>query len=118
MSRAAEVADRILSQIDHMRPDHLIPGRHVGARRIDGGVEVTLPEYGRSSRITYDEGNDLYSVEVTARDQETGQVTQNGYVGVYCDQLGEMVWGKDSKPWTQPFGQIIDTNTGEVRVEW
>jgi hypothetical protein len=38
--------------------------------------------------------------------------------GIYCDQLGELIFGEDAKQWSQPFGGIVDMDTGEKIAEF
>jgi hypothetical protein len=102
------IHNTILSQIDHMRPAHLEPGKHVGAKAIDEmTIEITVVPTGRVARIRYEEGPDLYSVTVFKRDD-----TVTEHERVYCDQLGELVFGADAGEWTMPFGgiQILDAD--------
>jgi hypothetical protein len=106
------IHNTILSQIDHMRPAHLEPGKHVGAKVIDGTtIEITVVPTGRVVRVRYDEGWDLYAVTVFKRDDS---VTE--HERVYCDQLGELVFGADAGEWTMPFGgiQILDADGNVV----
>jgi hypothetical protein len=111
-STNTRVAETILAQVDSVRPDSLTPGKDVGATAITNGVEITTLATGRRVRIVYDADLDLYDVTVTDGEEH------NTHEGCYCDQLGEIVWGEDAKPWTLPLGGIIDLDTGEELERW
>lgn len=101
-----QIHQTIMGQIDHMKPAHLEPGKHVGAKVFNATtLEITVVPTGRVVRVAYNEGADLYDVTVFKRDD-----TVEEYEGVYCDQLGEMVFGADTGEWSLPFGgiQILD----------
>lgn len=108
------IHETMMGQIDNMRPEHLIPGKHVGAKVVDDlTLEITVVPTGRVVRVSYMEGPDLYAVTVFKRDN-----TVEEHEGIYCDQLGELVFGEDAGEWTMPFGgiQILDEN-GKVIEE-
>jgi hypothetical protein len=100
----------IARQIHNAKPDGLVPGRDVGfeplgedslivrlAVEIRPGLRVT------SLRVvvTYDHGRDDYDVRLET-DSESKDLDR-----VYCDQLGELIFGEDAKPWDEPMGAII-----------
>lgn len=105
------VAETIAGQLHNMKPDHLVPGVDVGMKPVEGGIEVMIlrPER-KIARVIYDEGLDLYDVTVTRE----GEAPQE-FSGVYCDQLGEIVWGDDAKEFSLPMVQILGDD-GEWQV--
>jgi hypothetical protein len=106
-----QIAETIAGQLHSMKPDHLIPGKDVGMVAIDKGVIVSMAS--RIVTIVLDEAADLYGVTIDEEDSPT-----RVFDGIFCDQLGELVWGDDAKPWNLPFGGIIDMETGETIAEW
>src|SRR3954454_6732690 len=88
MDEPNQLHETILGQIDNMRPAHLIPGEHVGAKVVDKNtVEILVVPTGRTTRISYVQGADLYAVTIFKHDD-----TVEEHERVYCDQLGEMVF--------------------------
>ena len=101
--KSNQIHQTIAQQIDHMKPDHLRPGIDVGMEPLDATtlrvlVRVDHDAFARFD-IRYDEGRDTYVF--TAGDDEP-------ISDIYCDQLGELVFGENAKPWTQPLVQISD----------
>lgn len=97
-----QTVENIVAQIDHMKPDHLIPGVDIGMT-VDGDVLIVniLPG-ARRVEIGYDIGADLYTAVVYADGKRTE------FDSVFCDQLGELCFGEQAKPWTMPFFEITD----------
>lgn len=114
---ANHIHQSIAQQIDHMKPGDLTPGVDIGMAPLN---ETTLlvrvlpaqPNDARSldAHITLDQGRDLYDVTIFQRGEK--QVIE----GVFCDSLGELVFGEDAEPWTQAFGgiQILDADGNVV----
>lgn len=103
----------IAHQVAHMKPDHLVPGKHVGMEIVD---EKTLrvgilTDEGVNTRIVeieYDEGPDTYKCRVIHRpDQYTAWTMEPQIENVFCDDLGEIVFQDEAKPWTMPHGEIV-----------
>ena len=118
------IAETIVQQLDHTRPDRYTPGVDVGAVKLystetegiytskgadkdEIGVEMIFPGEGRSVGIIYDKGWDEY---IVVQDwQEPGverQVTKN----VDCTTIGRFVWGVHAKPWTAPTVSVSIIN--------
>lgn len=98
-------------QIDNQRPPHLLPGKHVGMAVVDD--TTLLVQVGPTARLVivrYCPGPDLYSVTVDAYGSEVAD-----YDGVYCDMLGDLIFGVDAVPASYPMVEliIIDPDTGD-----
>lgn len=106
--------ENIAMQIDHQKPDNLVPGRDVGMSALNATtVLVVVGPYDLAAAIEYDVDGDWYNVTVTTNVSE--RPTQHIYERVYCDQLGELVFGANAKPWTMPFG-AVETYDNEGNV--
>src|SRR3954466_9320177 len=103
-----EVHQSIAMQIDSMKPDHLRPGLDIGMEPIDETtLRIILPAKRAYVDVRYDRGPHTYTVTATARAPlgATSVLVQRDPISdVYCDQLGEMVFGEDAKEWSLPFG--------------
>jgi hypothetical protein len=116
-----ETHQSIAQQIDNMKPDHLRPGIDVGMEVIDEAtLRIVLPAKRAYVDIRYDSGPDTYTV--TATDRATLGATSvlvehDPISGIYCDQLGEFVFGDDAKDWDLPFGGI-STDGGQTWTEF
>jgi hypothetical protein len=110
-----QIHQTIAYQIDNQRPPHLVPGRHVGME-VTGplSVRVTVVPTGLRAIVTYNEGSDLYELAITTHAGETTL-----YDGVYCDMLGDLIFGVDAEAASFPMvGLIIlDPETGDVTEE-
>jgi len=96
------IHETMAQQIDHQRPRHLTPGRDIGIEVKDANsIAITVPSMKMQATLEYLPGPDLYSLEIL-RDDE---ITEHDRV--YCDQLGELLFGSDAEPWTQPIGGLI-----------
>lgn len=119
---AGPIHQSIAQQVDHMKPDHLRPGIDIGMEVLTATtLRVLLPYIGAHVDVTYEEGADLYTVTRTEQakiGQLVMQVEREPLTGIYCDQLGELIFGEDAKQWTQSFGGIVDPDTGETIVEF
>lgn len=106
----------IAQQIDHMKPDHMVPGKNVGMEILnETSLRVgLLDDRGFCYSVTtveLDEGADLYNVQTITRTTATEPWSVGEKIeGVFCDQLGEFVFGDDAKPWTQKFGEVVSFN--------
>jgi hypothetical protein len=116
-----EVHQSIAMQIDSMKPDHLRPGIDVGMEPIDDTtLRIILPAKRAYVDVRYDSGPDTYTVTPTDRATlgKTSVLVQRDPISdVYCDQLGEMVFGEDAKEWSLPFGGI-STDGGKTWEEF
>jgi hypothetical protein len=102
----------IAFQIDNQRPAHLVPGKHVGMEVVDAdSLRVIVLPTGIRAVVTYQHGPDLYAVSVT---NHAGEVTM--FDGVYCDMLGDLIFGVNAEPATYPMVELVvlDPETGEV----
>jgi len=113
-----EIHESIAQQIDHMRPPQMRPGYDVGIEILDEStVRVVLyphdAEQRRSVDVRYDAGPDTYTVTAHPPGAQGDPISD-----VYCDQLGELIFGNAALPWRQPFGgiQILDEH-GDVESE-
>jgi hypothetical protein len=117
-----ETHQSIAQQVDHMKPDHLRPGVDVGMEVIDEAtLRILLPYKGGHVDVRYDQGPDTYTVTRTETVKLGSLVMpceRDPISDIHCDQLGELVFGEDAKPWRQPFGGIVDMDTGETIVEF
>lgn len=107
-----QIHQTIAQQIDHMKPEHMEPGVDVGMEPCDATTlrivtHVRDAERRRAFDVSYDEGADLYNV-VCYPPGAAADPERDVHTGVFCDQLGELVFGDDAKPWTQSFGAITD----------
>jgi hypothetical protein len=107
----------IAGQVDNMRPPHLTPGQDVQMEVVD---EITLrvlvkrPAI-RLVDIRYDAGPDTYTV--TPYTIVDGKATPGKPLSdVYCDQLGDMVFGEVAEDWTLPF-VVIETIDKDGNVD-
>ena len=99
----SNIQQTIAGQVDHQKPDAYRPGIEVGMGIVGSDtVVVFVPPLRTIAVVTYNEGHDLYEVTVS---DATPKVRE--YEGIYCDQLGDLVFGADSEQWTLPFGGII-----------
>ena len=112
-----QIHHNIAQQIDHMKPDHLRPGIDVGLEVLDATtLRVLLPGKQAQVDVRYDEGGDDYTVtryEHAKLGKLAVMVEREPLTGVYCDQLGELIFGDDAKQWSQPFGGV-STDGGET----
>jgi hypothetical protein len=116
-----QIHQNIAQQVDSMKPDHLRPGIDVGMEPIDRTtLRVLLPYRGGHVDVRYDEGPDTYTVTRTDT-VKLGHLVmpceREPLSDVYCDQLGELVFGDDAKGWSQPFGGI-STDGGQTWKEF
>jgi hypothetical protein len=98
-------------QIDNQRPPHLLPGRHVGMAVVDETtLLVVVGPTARLAVVRYCPGPDLYSVTVNSYGGEV-----EDFDGVYCDMLGDLIFGIDAVPASYPMVElvILDPVTGE-----
>lgn len=107
-----QILEQMAAQIDHVKPDHLVPGQTIGMRvKNDTTLIVEVPCMRLQATVEYLPGPDLYSVEVL-RDDEV-----SSFERVYCDQLGELIFGEAASEWTMPFVEIYVPNP-EQPDEW
>jgi hypothetical protein len=107
-----DLHETIAYQIDNMRPPQLLPGQHIGIGIVDETtVLVLVAPTATLAVIRYLPGPDLYSVTV---DRWRGEVSD--FDEVYCDQLGDLIFGVDAERWSLPFGgvQILDADGNVV----
>jgi hypothetical protein len=115
----SQIHQTIAQQIDHTKPDDLKPGVDVGMQAIDDcTLAVVMPKAGTRVDVRYDAGPDTYTLTRSERVGEIWVSTKPPMSDVYCDQLGELIFGSDAKPWSQPFGGIVDMDTGETIAEF
>lgn len=107
--KPTDLHQTIAAQIDNMKPADLRPGIDVGMEPLNDTtllvrVLPATPNDARSRdvQITYDEGPDLYNVAVF----RLGERTE--HERIYCDQLGEIVFGSEAEAFTMPMVQISD----------
>lgn len=106
----SDIQNTIAAQVAHMKPEHLRPGLDVGMEEgPDSNTLVikiltelfpgnrTVVVLHREVRITYVEGRDTYDVVVEGKDG--AQTFEN----VYCDMLGQFVFGNEAKPFDMPM---------------
>jgi hypothetical protein len=91
-----EIAETIARQIDHQKPDKCEPGRDVQMAIANDTLLVAVIPLETVAHISYDKGMDLYSVAL-----HKGTDNKKDFDGVHCNQLGEIIFGKKAKPWTQ-----------------
>ena len=104
--QANEIHETIASQIHHMKPAHLEPGKHIGMAPVDDETLLILvAPTATLAVVRYERGQDLYSVVVNRFGHEV-----RDYDGVFCDQLGDLIFGVDGERWTMPFGAVITEN--------
>lgn len=122
------VANNIAEQLHHTKPDHLEPKIDVGMTQMpdDAGVVVSilarprpghdLDGYGRRVEIVYDEGRDIYDLWI--REQKPGErKTVRHLEGMFADQLGELVWGEEAKPYEMPMFELLEWKEDETMDE-
>lgn len=115
MQEPTDIQLEIARQVAHMKPAHLRPGTDVVFLPIDDdSLAVWVRTDNTKALVTYDAGRDTY---VLARQRVTDETAQM-FDDVYCDQLGELIFGSDAKGWTMPFGEIYtdDGNGGWTKV--
>jgi hypothetical protein len=109
-----QIHQTIAAQLDSVRPDHFKPAVDAFMRIVDDAtVRIGVPHLDRIVDVRYDPGGDHYDVTIVSPETEAERIT-----GAYCDQLGRLVWGELAKPWSLPFGGIVDMDTGETIAEW
>jgi hypothetical protein len=102
-------------QIDHMKPAHLEPGRHIGMAVVDETTLLVLViPTATIAIVRYCQAGDDYSVTVNRQ----GKPVQD-HDRIYCDQLGDLIFGIDASEWTMPFGgiQVIDGDGNVISEE-
>jgi hypothetical protein len=113
-----DIHQTIAAQIDNMKPAHLTPGVDIGMAPVnETTLAVVFPERHERFDITYDEGRDLYNVTRSTRPVPSVRIwlAHDPLEGVFCDQLGEILFGSEAEPWTLPFGYIL-TEDGVTRL--
>lgn len=133
----SDVPEIIAGQLHHTKPDALTPGTHVGMVPLASALGVYIGPRDRVAVVAYNAGSDEYDVAVapappvhTARaltdlmtwlleslvtNAHVSSEVAKLYRGVYCDQIGEFVWGDDAKPFTQPM-VVVDFGDGPERI--
>ena len=104
-----DVHQTIAQQIDHMKPEHLTPGVDIGIEVVDErAIRVLVLPHQESYEIRLDP-SDTYTVTRSVLDAQHRPIAaEQPLAGIYCDQLGEIIFGDEAKPWTQPMVQISD----------
>lgn len=107
MNLPNQLHQTIAAQIDHVLPEGLVPGKDVGMEVIDRTTLRILayardPERRCAWDVRYDEGWDTY---VLTR-YVPGGPAEEPISDVYCDQLGDLIFGDEAKPFTMPMVQI------------
>jgi hypothetical protein len=105
------IHETMAGQIDHQKPERLKPGKDIGIEVKDANsITVVVPSMEMQATVEYLPGPDLYAVEILRGDEISS------FDRVYCDQLGELLFGDEAQPWTQPFGgiQILDADGNVV----
>jgi hypothetical protein len=108
-----DVHETIARYLHNMKPERYRPGIDVGISIVDEwSVIVDVVPAGRRLQIRYDRGPDLYSVrEFDGERPGWDEWTER----IYCDQLGEVVFGGEAEPWTLPMVAFI---TEDGISEW
>ena len=107
-----EIHNTIAMQLHHMKPDEYVPQFDVTMEVVDdNAIGVIVRPTDSYAVVRYDAGADHYDVTITKDDDGPKHIQ-----GVYCDQLGEIVFGDKAKNWTLPFFQITDED-GNVIAE-
>jgi hypothetical protein len=90
----------IARQIHNAKPDGLVPGRDVGFEPLgeDSLIVRLAVEIRPGLRVTSLRDYDV-RLETDSESKDLDRV--------YCDQLGELIFGGDAKPWDEPMGAII-----------
>lgn len=105
----------IAHQVHITKPDHLKPGRDVFMlpSQVDANEVIVIVDYGtvgRAAVVRYDAGPNTYTVKLT----EDGR--EKELRGVYCDQLGELIFGGEAKPFQGVMVEVItDENDPRFR---
>jgi len=96
----------IAHYLHHTKPEHLKPGRDVGIAIMDEHTVIAhvLPLL-TIAVITYQPGPDLFDVTIS---DATPKVRE--YAGVYCDQLGELIYGTGAGEFTLPLVEMFEMN--------
>jgi hypothetical protein len=98
------VLEQMAAQIDHVKPDHLVPGQTIGMRvKNETTLIIEVPCMRLQATVER-----LLDDEVSSFER------------VYCDQLGELIFGDAASEWTAPLVEVyVPTDEpGEwVRVE-
>lgn len=119
----SDIQETIAAQVANTKPDHLRPGLDVGMEEgaddntlvvsilselIPGNRAIVMLD--RTIRITYVEGRDTYDVVVERQD---GAQT---FEDVYCDMLGQLVFGDEAKSFSMPM-VVVTTWDDEGNAE-
>lgn len=110
--KPTQIHETIAFQIDNQKPAHLKPGIDIGLEVIDATtVGVLVVPTGVRATVKYNEGRDLYEVEVE-RDGE-----RTAYDDVYCDMLGDLIFGNEAEPASFPMVEVwaVDPTTGDLK---
>jgi hypothetical protein len=100
-----QILEQMAAQIHHVKPDHLVPGQTIGMRiKDENTLIVEVPSMRLQATIEYLPGPDLYSVERLLDDD------MQSWSEVYCDQLGELIFGDAANEWTMPMVEIYVPN--------
>lgn len=104
----SDMQHTIAHQLDHMLPEGWIPGIDVGFEpsTTDPNTLTVKRRDGHVAEVTYDEGMDLYNVFV----KRPGKDDVESHEGIFCDQLGEIVYGEQASTWTLPMGAVVTFN--------
>lgn len=102
----SQTCETIAQYLHHTKPPSYRPGIDVGMSQLDEDTMIVfVPPLHTIAVIRYMHGPDLFSVTIS---DATPHVRD--YDGVYCDQLGELVYGADADAFTQPTVQIFVMN--------
>lgn len=113
MNLPNDLHQTIASQIHHTLPEGFEPGVDVGMEVIDEStLAIVLPKRGLRFDVRYDAGWDTYVL--TRMERHAGAwVADEPISDVYCDQLGDLIFGDEAKPFTLPMVQI-STDDGQT----
>lgn len=110
--KPTQLHENIAQQIDNMLPAGLVPGKDIGMGVVgESTLAVVLPKRGLRFDVRYDEGRDTYVL--TRMEYPSNVVLGDPISDVYCDQLGELIFGDEAKPFSLPM-VMISGDDGET----
>lgn len=103
-------------QVHLQKPSAFVPGEDVGFQPVgQDTLAVVLPKRGERVDVRYDAGPDTYTTTRMLR-RAGIWIAQEPVSDIYCDQLGELIFGSEAEPLNEPLVRIFfEDDDGQMR---